>query len=375
MKVAICTDEQEFQANRILDKSWAKKFPGALWVSFWADFLKNKRVEAVTGDIALVNIKIKGWKPEDILVIQELDATDGGRLIELGAKPFILTGFESPLYVPYFYDQLPKIAPQFTHRILYSGAFKNFATRKGFNHLAYFPSYISNDIIPVKKWIGRKFLVMVASNKYFEVDFNKLSFFNPKRYLGPIKHQLIKFASPTKTIVYKNELITKRLEAVAYFGDLGLLSLFGHSWNNLDNLPLKWQKKMVKILKKIKPKSVKDKLKTISFYKFAICFENVSYPGYITEKIIDCFVSGVIPIYLGAPDIERFIPRNSFIDMRNFDSWDKLHRYLTKIDSNQATKMIGNGRNFLRSNKGKLYDQQRFANFVGKIVLTNSLTI
>jgi len=375
MKVAICTDEQEFRENRILDKSWAKKFPGALWVSFLADSLKRKKIEVVTGDIALANIQFRGWNPKEVLVIQGLDAIHGKQLIKLGAKPFILMGFESPLYAPNFYDNLPKIAPQFTHKILYSGAFKNFAAKKGLNHLAYFPSYTRNDIIRVKKWIGRKFLVMVAANKYFEVDFAKLPFFNPKRYLGPIKHRLIKFASPTKTIAYKNELISKRLEAIEYFGDLGLLSLYGHSWDSLDNLPLKWQKKLVKILKKLKPKIVEDKLKTISFYKFSICFENVSYPGHITEKIIDCFVAGVIPIYLGAPDIEKFIPRNSFIDMRNFNSWEKLHAYMERVDNSKALDMIDNGRRFLRSNKGGLYDQQRFANFVGKIVLTNSLTI
>lgn len=375
MKVAICTDMHEFKANRILDKPWAKKFPGALWVSFLADYLTSKRVEVVTGDIALVNIQFRGWSPKEVLVIQGLDAVHGKQLIKLGAKPFVLTGFESPLYAPYFYDQLPKIAPQFIHRILYSGAFKNFAIKKGFNHLVYFPSYIHNDIIPVKKWDGRKFIVMVISNKYFEVDFSKLPLFNPKRYLGPIKRQIIKFASPTMTIATKNELISKRLEAVEYFGDLGLLSLSGREWDSLGNLPLRWQKKLTKILKKLKPKPIEDKLKTISFYKFSICFENVSYPGYITEKIIDCFVAGVIPIYLGAPNIEKFIPRNSFIDMRNFDSWEKLYRYLAKIDSYKAAKMIKNGRNFLRSSKGKLYSQEEFANFVGKLVLTNTLII
>lgn len=375
MKVAICTDGQEFQANRILDKSWAKKFPGAIWASFLADFLKRKNVEVVTGDIALTNIQTKGWSPKEILVIQDLDAVHGKQLIELGARPFILTGFESPLYAPHFYDQLPKIAPQFTHRILYSGAFKIFTSKKGFSHLAYFPSYIQNDIIPLKNWDGKKFLVMVAANKYFEIDFSKLPLFNPKRYLGPIKRQVIKFASPTMTIATRNELISKRLGAVEYFGNLGVLSLFGHSWDNVDILPLNWQKKLEKILKKLKPKPIEDKLKTISFYKFSICFENVSYPGHITEKIIDCFVAGVIPIYLGAPDIESFIPKNSFIDMRDFDSWEKLHMYLGKIDSHKALDIISNGRRFLRSNKGKYYNQKQFANFVGKLVLTNSLTI
>jgi len=369
MKVAICTNEQQFRANRILDKSWAKNFPGALWVSFFADFLKKKGVEVVTGDVALANIQVKHWKPKDILVVQALDAEYGKQLVKLGAKPFILTGFESPLHAPYFYDQLPKIALQFTHRILYSGAFKSFSIRKGFNHLAYFPSFIRNDIIRVKKWDGRKFIVMVAANKYFEKPFPIPIPHYLSEYFDWMRDRFAKWQSQTRTLAIESELITKRLGAIEYFDSAEKINLFGHDWDNIQNLPFSWQKRLGKIIKRLKPKLVENKLETISFYKFSICFENVSYPGFISEKIIDCFVAGVIPIYLGAPNIEKFVPPNSFIDMRNFDSWEKLHKYLIKVDNNKASKMIQMGRNFLESNKGKFYNQEEFAKFVSKLVL------
>ena len=44
---------------------------------------------------------------------------------------------------------------------------------------------------------------------------------------------------------------------------------------------------------------VTDKIAWLKNYKFNICFENSSYPGYLTEKLFDAFAAGCIPIYWG----------------------------------------------------------------------------
>jgi len=38
-------------------------------------------------------------------------------------------------------------------------------------------------------------------------------------------------------------------------------------------------------------------------YMFSVCIENDCYETYFTEKILDCFATGTVPVYLGAPDI------------------------------------------------------------------------
>ena len=43
--------------------------------------------------------------------------------------------------------------------------------------------------------------------------------------------------------------------------------------------------------------SVNDKIEWLKSYKFNICFENSSYPGYLTEKLFDAFMGGCVPIY------------------------------------------------------------------------------
>lgn len=48
---------------------------------------------------------------------------------------------------------------------------------------------------------------------------------------------------------------------------------------------------------------VDDKLSFIEDYKFTIAFENSSYPGYVSEKIVEPMVTNSLPIYWGSPTI------------------------------------------------------------------------
>lgn len=54
-------------------------------------------------------------------------------------------------------------------------------------------------------------------------------------------------------------------------------------------------------------------LEIFNKYKFIISFENSRTDGYITEKIFNVFLSRSIPIYDGAPNINTFINKKSFI--------------------------------------------------------------
>lgn len=55
-------------------------------------------------------------------------------------------------------------------------------------------------------------------------------------------------------------------------------------------------------------------------YKFTIAFENYTYPGYFTEKLLDPMLAGSMPVYLGNPDIGRHFNTGSFVNGRDFIS-------------------------------------------------------
>ncbi|PYS64745.1 MAG: hypothetical protein DMF74_05970 [Acidobacteria bacterium] len=52
----------------------------------------------------------------------------------------------------------------------------------------------------------------------------------------------------------------------------------------------------------------------ISQYKFTIAFENSSYPGYHTEKILDPMMVDSLPIYWGNPCIDQHFNTRSFVN-------------------------------------------------------------
>lgn len=76
-----------------------------------------------------------------------------------------------------------------------------------------------------------------------------------------------------------------------------------------------------------------DKLDFQKDYKFSCAFENYKYDGYITEKIMDAFAAGTIPIYFGTDCISKEFNPKSFINYNDFSSPKELVEYVKKIDS------------------------------------------
>ena len=76
-----------------------------------------------------------------------------------------------------------------------------------------------------------------------------------------------------------------------------------------------------------------EKGEMLKTYKFSICIENSLYPDYFTEKIIDCFISGVVPIYWGTSNIKKFFNKKGIFQ---FDSLDELDQIMTRISHKQG---------------------------------------
>jgi len=73
------------------------------------------------------------------------------------------------------------------------------------------------------------------------------------------------------------------------------------------------------------------KIETIARYRFCLALENSISPDYVTEKIFDPLMAGTIPVYLGAPDVDEFMPADSYINASAFSSPAELASYLRHL--------------------------------------------
>ena len=75
-------------------------------------------------------------------------------------------------------------------------------------------------------------------------------------------------------------------------------------------------------------------------YRYCIAMENSIAKDYVTEKVYDAFAAGCVPIYVGAPNIQEFIPTmDSIIDFREFGSAELLAEELRRLSSNETAYM------------------------------------
>ena len=99
----------------------------------------------------------------------------------------------------------------------------------------------------------------------------------------------------------------------------------------------------------------------IKNYKFCLVIENMSDVSFITEKIFHPIISGSIPIYLGAPDIDKYIPSECFIDLKNYKDWDQLCQFIVNFDINDYKKFLLNRKKFLKSKKFNEFSSKSFS--------------
>lgn len=69
-------------------------------------------------------------------------------------------------------------------------------------------------------------------------------------------------------------------------------------------------------------------------HKFMMAYENTSYPGYCTEKLMDAFLAGSLPIYWGDPKVSEDWNKNAFIDITKMGpGWIDV---VKEIDNNEG---------------------------------------
>ena len=80
---------------------------------------------------------------------------------------------------------------------------------------------------------------------------------------------------------------------------------------------------------------IDKKEEALEDYMFSICIENGIYKTYYTEKILDCFACGTIPVYLGTPDIGEHFNADGIVTLNASTNLKSLTEdfYYSKMES------------------------------------------
>ena len=142
-------------------------------------------------------------------------------------------------------------------------------------------------------------------NRYFKypvfiTELNKFNVYNIKR----IKKISTKKKFCIAVISNKRNYTYFRLNFIHKLNNYKKIDMGGRAFNNIGKL-------------------VKDKIEFLSDYKFSISMENTEGDGYVSEKIIDSFIAGTIPIYYGDYMIDEYINNKAFILIKGEKDIDK----------------------------------------------------
>jgi len=98
-----------------------------------------------------------------------------------------------------------------------------------------------------------------------------------------------------------------RFEAIRKFSDIGQIDIYGKSVG----------------------KPVNSKFEIAKNYKYNLCFENDTYPGYVTEKLLDAYYCETVPLYWGDLGNQNLINNKSHLNLKEFQN---LEAFREKIE-------------------------------------------
>jgi hypothetical protein len=79
----------------------------------------------------------------------------------------------------------------------------------------------------------------------------------------------------------------------------------------------------------------KSKFAILPEYKFCLCPENSIYDGYVTEKLVDAYAGGCVPLYSGV--VSDGFNGDAFLNYQDYKNMDKFVKEIEAIDYLEAS--------------------------------------
>lgn len=354
--VALAIRNEEFRDSRIFDPAAIAGMRESLhpiaqpWVAV-RQRAESHGLNMVTAD----QVATRRIDPRSVLLIAYDASPASEALLAQGARPALLTTLEPPVIAWSFYDRLPILSARFPHALVFAGACNRLAPGCTPHELRY-PVAAGGGGRRTPLWEDRPgYLVMVNSNK--AIVRSPARFFDrPREY--SLKRQL----ASRRFSPIGRELYSERLRAIRYFSRQPDFDLFGEGWERRH--PAVSPTLHAAALRSYRGLA-RDKLATLTGYRYGFAFENARFSGYVSEKVFDCLRAGCIPIYYGAPDVARYVPSDAFVDFGEFSSYADLDCFLRSMPVGVARRYVEAGQAYLAS---PAYDQFSVAAFASEIV-------
>lgn len=361
---AICTDIPGSDNDGVFNPTWIEMHPGSGWLAVFRQMGgEGNAFRCASGDLALARVRTGDWIASDTYVIDEMGSRVARDLIASGCVPFLQTAFESPLYAPLFYDR------DYPARYKYATRYIPKRVEKWSIRNQYFPSF-GRSVLTKDSGERMNRIVCVAGNKYRSPDWDFSMVKSRATLVNLMKHSIGKIVSSSYRNALFASLHNSRLQILLELARAGTLDLYGSGWDNELLVP-KTQREVFREITSAWKGRAGSKQELIRKYDFGLCIENTEQPGYITEKIFDCLAAGVIPVYLGAPDIADFVPSETYVDLRALKNKDiHLPAFLTEMTQAERERLRRAGNVFLSSLAGDKYSYEGYAEWVADLAMT-----
>ena len=231
---------------------------------------------------------------------------------------------------------------------------------------------------------------LVDNKKYFKINFSIPIHFEEKIIIPRTAFntkKLLCMVSSNKYSSHPRELYSERIRAIRFMeqNHSKEFDLYGVGWDYpvmhngfandtlINAAILKFWPKLPRIFRLKQFSSYRGTIKSkgdyLPKYKFAICYENeIGARGYISEKILDSLRYGCVPVYLGDPNICDRIPKDCFIDKRDYSTYESLYERIACIGEEEHKTYLNKIERFLNSEKIYPFTIDAFINSFEKLL-------
>jgi hypothetical protein len=161
--------------------------------------------------------------------------------------------------------------------------------------------------------------------KYPSYIWNFRNFFHYRKYnLEKIRKEVLESSIRSKfcaAVISNNQSFSSfRIDFIKELNKYKKVDMGGFAFNNIGG-------------------KVLNKTYFLSSYKFSIAMENSDGDGYISEKIIESFIAGTIPIHYGDYMLDEYINPKAYILIKGKKDIKNKINYIKKIDNDNNLYM------------------------------------